>query len=34
MTYNPVRRKWYAPISYTVEEKLQGGESLGRRLEK
>ncbi|BAD84684.1 probable transposase [Thermococcus kodakarensis KOD1] len=26
ITYNPIRRKWYAHISYTVEEKLINGE--------
>ncbi|KUH32469.1 transposase [Thermococcus celericrescens] len=26
ITYDPVRRKWYAHISYTVKEKLQGEE--------
>ncbi len=26
ITYDPVRRKWYAHVSLTVEEKLEGGE--------
>ncbi|ASJ13222.1 RNA-guided endonuclease InsQ/TnpB family protein [Thermococcus thioreducens] len=26
ITYDPVKRKWYAHISLTVEEKLEGGE--------
>jgi len=26
ITYNPVRRKWYAHVSLTVEEKLEDGE--------
>ncbi|WP_148882160.1 RNA-guided endonuclease InsQ/TnpB family protein [Thermococcus aciditolerans] len=26
ITYDPVKRKWYAHISFTVEEKLEGGE--------
>jgi len=26
ITYDPVRRKWYAHLSFTVEEKLEGGE--------
>ncbi|MDN5321259.1 MAG: putative transposase [Thermococcaceae archaeon] len=26
ITYDPIRRKWYAHISITVEKKLQGGE--------
>ncbi|WP_148882933.1 RNA-guided endonuclease InsQ/TnpB family protein [Thermococcus aciditolerans] len=26
ITYDPVKRKWYAHVSFTVEEKLDGGE--------
>ena len=26
ITYDPVKRKWYAHVSFTVEEKLEGGE--------
>ncbi|NJE05841.1 transposase [Thermococcus sp. M36] len=26
ITFDPVKRKWYAHISFTVEEKLEGGE--------
>ncbi|QDA32126.1 IS200/IS605 family element transposase accessory protein TnpB [Thermococcus indicus] len=26
VTYDPVKRKWYAHISFTIEEKLEGGE--------